>query len=112
MRSGSPPMIGQADQLACEFHRPILLHVAELGSVAARHGGLNRVVDAGGPVTQNARGNLTSEVGRSFSCSSENLLTGLTALGRSWTATCDPMLRLQHTTASGATSRTYAYDVG
>jgi YD repeat-containing protein len=80
------------------------------GSVAASHDGLNRVVEAGGPVTHDARGNLTSEGGRTFSYSSENLLTGLTALGRSWTLTYDPMLRLQHTTTSGFTSRTYAYD--
>ena len=72
--------------------------------------GLNQLsLHGGASVTHDARGNITAEGGRTFSYSSENLLTGVATA--SWTQTYgyDPLLRFAATTGAGL-PRSYAYD--
>jgi RHS repeat-associated protein len=80
------------------------------GATASSVNGLNQVTTHGaGSVTHDARGNVTSEGGRTFSYSSENLLTGVTASGWTQTYGYDPLLRFTATTGGGL-PRSFAYD--
>jgi YD repeat-containing protein len=74
--------------------------------------GLNQLSLHGGAApTYDARGNLTGEGGRTFSFSSETLLTYAAANTRTQTYTYDPLLRYTfEVTTGGGLPRSYAYD--
>jgi YD repeat-containing protein len=82
-----------------------------VGTITSTPNGLNQLtVHAGAAATHDARGNLTAEGGRTFSYSSENLLTGFTGHGRIMSWTYDPLMRVYGMTTSNANPRTYMFD--
>jgi YD repeat-containing protein len=79
-----------------------------LGNVDYEAGGLNQLTKVGAAVpTHDGRGNMTSDGTKSYSYSTENLLTG----GPGGSALdYDPAMRLYQTNATGVAPRKFGYD--
>lgn len=82
-----------------------------LGTTTTQVNGLNQITANGGiSATYDARGNITSEGGRTFSYSSENLLTAFNGHGRTMAFTYDPLMRVYDMTTVGLNPRTFLHD--
>jgi RHS repeat-associated protein len=81
------------------------------GSLSSPANGLNQMTSLGGAaITHDAKGNLTSEGGRSFSYSSENLLTGFTGPTHTHVFYYDPLMRLRQMETPGILRRHHIRD--